>query len=109
MHLDVYREYCLAKPGAWEDLPFGPDVLVFKVLNKMFSGVGLDRLSPEVSLKCDPERVPELRRLLKYVILPATAPLGRSLRCEMLAESPIRRRSRALISTEMRSSRRQST
>ena len=50
-----------------------------------------------------------LRRLLKYVILPATAPLGRSLRCEMLAESPIRLRSRALISTEVRSSRRQST
>ena len=50
-----------------------------------------------------------LRRLLKYVILPATAPLGRSPRCEILAESPIRLRSRALISTEMRSSRRQNT
>ena len=61
MHLDVYREYCLSKPGAWEDLPFGPDILVFKVLNKMFSAMGLDRLPPEVSLKCDPERVPELR------------------------------------------------
>ena len=52
---------------------------------------------------------PYLNRLFKYVILPATAPLGRSLRCEILAESPIRRRSRALISTEMRSFRRQST
>jgi len=61
MHLDEYRTYCLSKPGAWEDLPFGPDVLVFKVLNKMFSAVGLDSIPPEVSLKCDPERVPELR------------------------------------------------
>ena len=46
-------------------------------------------------------------RLLKYVIRPATVPLGRSLRCEMLTESPIRLRSRALISTEMLSSRRE--
>ena len=61
MHLDIYREYCLSKPGAWEDLPFGPATLVFKVLNKMFSAVGLDAIPPEVSLKCDPERVPELR------------------------------------------------
>lgn len=61
MHLDEYRTYCLAKPGAWEDQPFGPDTLVFKVLNKMFSAVGLDTIPPEVSLKCDPQRVPELR------------------------------------------------
>lgn len=61
MHLDIYREYCLSKPGAWEDLPFGPDTLVFKVMNKMFSAAGLDRVPPEASLKCDPERVSELR------------------------------------------------
>ncbi len=61
MQLDAYRAYCLSKPGAWEDLPFGPDTLVFKVMNKMFSAVGLDRHPPEVSLKCDPERIPELR------------------------------------------------
>ena len=43
-----------------------------------------------------------------YPILPATAPLGRSLRSEILTESPIRLRSRALISTKIGSSRRQS-
>jgi len=33
--------------------------------------------------------------------LPATAPLDQSLRSEILAESPIRLRSRALISAEI--------
>ena len=61
MHLDEYRDYCLSKAGAWEDLPFGPDTLVFKVVKKMFSAVGLESIPVQVSLKCDPERVPELR------------------------------------------------
>ena len=28
---------CMAKPGATEDFPFGPDTLVFKVMGKMFA------------------------------------------------------------------------
>ena len=67
MHLDEYRTYCLSKPGAWEDLPFGPDTLVFKVLDKMFSATGLDHFPPEVSLKCDPERIPELREAFQGI------------------------------------------
>ena len=47
-------------------------------------------------------------RLLKHAILPAAASLDRSLRCEALAESPIRLRFRALISADIRSPRRQS-
>lgn len=46
--------YCLAKPGAIEDYPFGPDVIVIKVASKIFALLsrrnGLDNLS----LKCDP-------------------------------------------------------
>ncbi|SDF20305.1 MmcQ/YjbR family DNA-binding protein [Sporomusa acidovorans] len=46
--------YCLAKPGAMEDYPFGPDVIVIKVASKIFALLsrrnGLDNLS----LKCDP-------------------------------------------------------
>ena len=28
MDLAEFREYCLSKPGATEETPFGPDVLV---------------------------------------------------------------------------------
>jgi predicted DNA-binding protein (MmcQ/YjbR family) len=31
------RDYLLAKPEAWEDFAFKPDVSVFKVQNKMFA------------------------------------------------------------------------
>ena len=55
MHLDAFRDHCLALPGAEETLPFGPDTLVFKVGGKMFA------LPPSVNLKCDPERAVELR------------------------------------------------
>ena len=61
MHLDDLRTHCLAKPGATEDLPFGPDTLVFKVAGKMFALAGLDALPPTANLKCDPERAAQLR------------------------------------------------
>ena len=61
MHLDALRDHCLARPGATEDLPFGPDTLVFKVGGKMFALAGLERMPPSVNLKCDPERAVELR------------------------------------------------
>ena len=31
MDLAEFREYCLGKPGAPKETPFGPDVIVFKV------------------------------------------------------------------------------
>jgi len=62
MYLDDLRRYCLEKPGATEDQPFGPDVLVFKVGGKMFAITNLDKLPAcEVGLKCEPERALELR------------------------------------------------
>ena len=61
MHLDALRAHCLARPAATEDLPFGPDTLVFKVGGKMFALLALDELPPRVALKCDPERALELR------------------------------------------------
>lgn len=61
MHLDAFRDHCLALPGAEETLPFGPDTLVFKVGGKMFALIGLERMPPAANLKCDPERAVELR------------------------------------------------
>lgn len=61
MHLDAVRTHCLALPEATEDLPFGPDPLVFKVGGKMFALLGLDEIPSRVVLKCEPERTVELR------------------------------------------------
>jgi len=61
MHLDTFREYCLAKPGVIEDLPFGPDTLVFKVKGKLFALTNIEWPEPAANLKCDPERAVELR------------------------------------------------
>ncbi len=61
MNLEAFREYCLAKPGAEETTPFGPDNLVFKVGGKMFALAGLDEVPARANLKCDPDRALELR------------------------------------------------
>jgi predicted DNA-binding protein (MmcQ/YjbR family) len=61
MHLDVFREYCLKKPGATEGTPFGEDVLVFKVGGKMFALAALDEVPARANLKCDPDLALELR------------------------------------------------
>jgi predicted DNA-binding protein (MmcQ/YjbR family) len=61
MNIEEIRDHCLAKPGVTEGFPFGEDVLVFKVMNKMFALTGLEGDPPYVNLKCDPERAIELR------------------------------------------------
>ncbi len=37
MNIEEYRNYCLAKKGTTEDFPFDENVLVFKVMGKMFA------------------------------------------------------------------------
>ncbi|MEM1096914.1 MAG: MmcQ/YjbR family DNA-binding protein [Bacteroidota bacterium] len=67
MTFDSLRTYCLAKPGATEDCPFGPDVLVFRVMGKMFALTNIEKLPTTVNLKCDPERALELRATYEAV------------------------------------------
>jgi predicted DNA-binding protein (MmcQ/YjbR family) len=61
MDLAQFRKYCLSKPSATEGMPFGPDVLVFKVNGKMFALAALDEVPTTVNLKCDPDLALELR------------------------------------------------
>jgi predicted DNA-binding protein (MmcQ/YjbR family) len=60
MDLDTYRSYCLAKKGVKETFPFGEEVLVFKVLGKMFALSGVEDFQ-SINLKVVPERGVELR------------------------------------------------
>jgi predicted DNA-binding protein (MmcQ/YjbR family) len=55
------RDYCLAKPGATEGFPFGPDFLVFKVKNKVFLLLRLDKHPITFNVKCDPAKAIDLR------------------------------------------------
>ncbi|YCM42824.1 MmcQ/YjbR family DNA-binding protein [Verrucomicrobiaceae bacterium 227] len=59
--VDDCRSYMLAKPGVTEETPFGPDVLVYKVLGKMFATLAFDKDEGRMNLKCDPDRAIELR------------------------------------------------
>src|SRR5690349_10921295 len=61
MSLEQLRAYLLAKPGAAEDFPFGPDPLIVKVAGKVFALVALRDQPLRVSLKCDPYHAQFLR------------------------------------------------
>jgi predicted DNA-binding protein (MmcQ/YjbR family) len=61
MDVETFRSYCLAKAGATEEAPFGPDNIVFKVAGKMFALAALDEVPSAVNLKCDPDLALELR------------------------------------------------
>jgi predicted DNA-binding protein (MmcQ/YjbR family) len=60
MHIDEFRDYCLAKQIVTEELPFDETTLVYKVGGKMFA---LTDMEDEfaVTLKCDPDYSAELR------------------------------------------------
>lgn len=60
MNIEELRKICVSKKGVEEAFPFNEDVLVFKVMGKMFA---LTDLSDPVSvnLKCDPDYALELR------------------------------------------------
>ena len=60
MNIEEIRDYCLAKPGVTEDMPFGEDTLVFRVGEKLFLLTGLSQ-GDRFNVKCDPERAIELR------------------------------------------------
>ncbi len=49
------EEYVLSMPGAKLDYPFGEDVAVYKVDDKMFALIAEGKTPVRISLKCDPE------------------------------------------------------
>jgi predicted DNA-binding protein (MmcQ/YjbR family) len=60
LNIEEIRDYCLAKPGVTEGLPFGEDTLVFKVGEKLFLLTSLSN-GTSFNVKCDPELAIELR------------------------------------------------
>jgi predicted DNA-binding protein (MmcQ/YjbR family) len=67
MNIEEFREYCLSKRGVSEELPFGPDTLVYKVMGKIFALTSLESEIFSVNLKCDPDKAIQLREEFDYI------------------------------------------
>lgn len=61
MTLKAIRKYLNTKDFISEELPFGPEALVFKVMGKMFALIAWEEDPLYISLKCDPDRANALR------------------------------------------------
>ena len=55
------RAWCLGRPGAVQEFPFGPETAVFKVAGKIFALSALESSPLKVSVKCEPELAEQLR------------------------------------------------
>ena len=65
---EALHDYLLAKPEAWLDFPFGPDVRVYKVARKMFATMGWEDELARTNLKCEPDHALQLRDLFPAVL-----------------------------------------
>ena len=70
MNVEEIRAYCIDKKGVTESFPFDNDTLVFKVLDKIFLLISLERQPLRINVKCDPEKAIELREFYSDNILP---------------------------------------
>ncbi|WP_313030656.1 MmcQ/YjbR family DNA-binding protein [Soonwooa sp.] len=61
MNSEEIRDYCLLKKGVEESFPFDKETLVFKVGNKMFALMSLERQPTSLNLKADPDWSLKLR------------------------------------------------
>jgi len=59
MSVDEIRKYCLAFPGATENLQWGDD-LCFKIRGKIFVTLALTAVPQKICFKCTPETFAEL-------------------------------------------------
>ena len=71
MDIEAVRGLCLSFPGAYEDYPFGPEWMVFRVRPpdsfssgiraKLFAVIRPDVIPLSLTLKCDPALAVQLR------------------------------------------------
>ena len=62
------EEYLLSMPGAKLDYPFGEDVAVYKIKDKMFALIREKKEPVQISLKCDPLLAETLREKYESVL-----------------------------------------
>ncbi|WP_024872398.1 MmcQ/YjbR family DNA-binding protein [Tolumonas lignilytica] len=69
MQLTELKSYLYGKLAATEELPFGPEYLVYKVCNKMFALIAWQETPLRINLKADPAQV-DLQRAMFASIRP---------------------------------------
>lgn len=67
MDFQQCQNYCLEQLQSWQDHPFGPDLTVFKVVDKVFAILGETGGVARVNLKCDPSEALALRDIFSAV------------------------------------------
>ena len=60
MNIETFRNYCLSLPMVTEDTAFGPNILLFRVHDRIFGCIGLEKGDGAI-MKCDPVYAIELR------------------------------------------------
>ena len=68
MKIKKIIDYCFSLPEVREDYPFGPDVQVFKIKNKLFAILTKRQGIYRINLKCHPEEALILREIFEDVI-----------------------------------------
>lgn len=67
MDMEALRALLLSKTGAVEEMPFGPEALVYKVVGKMFALLAWQSDPLHLTLKCDPAYAEMLRQRYEAV------------------------------------------
>jgi predicted DNA-binding protein (MmcQ/YjbR family) len=70
MNAEDIRNFCLNKKGVSECFPFDNETLVFKVLDKMFLLMSLEKQPLSFNVKCDPEKAILLREAYPNSVFP---------------------------------------
>lgn len=68
--IESLRNHCLNKTGVTEDMPFGEDVLAFRVAEKIFALTNLNQSELSVNLKAPPEQIISWREQFPDSVLP---------------------------------------
>ncbi len=61
------RTHLTRRPGTTEETPFGPQVLVYKVMGTMYALLAWEETPLRISIKCKPERALEMRKVFESV------------------------------------------
>ena len=61
MTLDDWRSYLMSFPAATEDAPFGPEVLTYRLVGKIFALLAWTEEPMCLNLKCEPNHALSLR------------------------------------------------
>ncbi|NQZ56139.1 MAG: MmcQ/YjbR family DNA-binding protein [Lentisphaeraceae bacterium] len=67
MNFEALHHYLSNKIGSLEELPFGPDVMVFKVSGKVFALISLNDDLLRINLKIEPQNGDMLRTIFSCI------------------------------------------